>query len=497
MRSLSVLLSVAVLATSCSLLPAVPTTADLNLRNNQVEVPVEQVLNLQFSRAVDPEKVAQKLELVPATEGDLAAAGDGRRFSWTPAHGWLESTLYHVFVFPFSDVKGNPVGGRNWSFLTTITPKVLAVKDDAGQQLADGDDAGQGNPLTLAFNTPMSPQDTAATVNRAGGALTWADDHRSATLATSALPIGALTLALTAGKDQLGHRIPAGWEWHLFLSYSVKIATQHLPFPALVQIPNDGYGARPQVGIQAAAMVFEYQTEGSIQRLTALYTDAPDVVGPTRSGREISFRLVRHYHGNLFLSGLSNDARGHLNADPVPAWFDNPPGFYRDYSRSAPNNLMLRGDEMLRLEQASGVPDFAPIKTGKVDLGAGADAATTFGVAEHRSDYAYDPLTGTYSKVEDGDTMTDASLGKPDQIFMVIVLHTREFLVADIESGCCTHGRDFDLDSGGAIDVYYRGKHATGSWSAADRSSPLVFKSASGQELLLPRGLVWVDVVGN
>src|SRR5207253_10342810 len=65
----------------------------------------------------------------------------------------------------------------------------------------------------------------------------------------------------------------------------------------------------------------------------------------------------------------------------------------------------LRGDEMLRLEQASGVPDFAPIKTGKVDLGAGADAATTFGVAEHRSDYAYDPLTGTYSKVEDGDTM--------------------------------------------------------------------------------------------
>ena len=118
-------------------------------------------------------------------------------------------------------------------------------------------------------------------------------------------------------------------------------------------------------------------------------------------------------------------------------------------------------------------------------------------MAEHRSDYAYDPLTGTYSKVEDGDTMTDASLGKPDQIFMVIVLHTREFLVADIESGCCTHGRDFDLDSGGAIDVYYRGKHATGSWSAADRSSPLVFKSASGQELLLPRGLVWVDVVGN
>jgi hypothetical protein len=38
---------------------------------------------------------------------------------------------------------------------------------------------------------------------------------------------------------------------------------------------------------------------------------------------------------------------------------------------------------------------------------------------------------------------------------------------------------------------------AQGSWSAADRSSPLVFKNAAGQEINLPSGLVWVDVVGN
>jgi hypothetical protein len=497
MRSLPIFLAIALVAGSCALLPAATTAVDLNLKNNQLEVKLDQALTLQFSRAVDPQKLALKFEVAPATEGDLAASRDGTRFTWTPVHGWLEATLYRVFVYPFSDRKGNSVTGRNWTFLTTITPRVLAVNDASGQQLAEGDDTGQGRPLTLAFNAPMSAADTNVTANGTAAQLTWADDRRSAAVATSELPIGDLTLALIAGKDQLGHRVPAGWVWHVFLSYTVNIATHHLPFPALVQIPNDGYGSRPQVGIQAAAMVFEYQTEGSIQRLTALYTDAPDVVGPTRSGREISFRLVRHYHGNLFLSGLSNDARAHLRADPVPAWFDNPPGFYRDYSRSAPNNLMLRGDEMLRLEQASGVTDFAPIKTGKVELGTAADAATSFGVDEHRSTYTYDPLTGTYSKVEDGETMSDASLGKPDQIFMVIVLHTREFLVADIESGCCTHGRDFDLDSGGPIDVYHRGKHVAGTWSAADRSSPLVFKTASGQELLLPQGLVWVDVVGN
>jgi hypothetical protein len=75
--------------------------------------------------------------------------------------------------------------------------------------------------------------------------------------------------------------------------------------------------------------------------------------------------------------------------------------------------------------------------------------------------------------------------------------HTREFLVPDIESGCCTHGRDFDLDSGGALEIYYRGQQSTGSWSATDRSNPLVFKNAAGQPINLPDGLVWVDVVGN
>jgi len=139
---------------------------------------------------------------------------------------------------------------------------------------------------------------------------------------------------------------------------------------------------------------------------------------------------------------------------------------------------------------------FEPLKRGPVDIGGGA-AATSFGVGEHRSTYTYDPVTGTYGKVEDGETMTDASLGKPDQLFMVLVLHTREFLVNDIESGCCTHGRDFDLDAGGALDIYYRGQVVTGSWSAADRSSPLVFKNASGQEINLPNDLVWVDMVGN
>jgi Protein of unknown function (DUF3048) N-terminal domain/Protein of unknown function (DUF3048) C-terminal domain/Bacterial Ig-like domain len=483
------------LATSCSLLSGPPTSVTLNVKNKQLEVPLRQQLAIIFGQPVELRLLATHLQFSPSTEGDLASGGDGRHFIFTPAKTWLDATLYTIQVKPFQDLGRNPVSGHRWTFTTTIVPRVETLLDDAGVNLEPGFQVEQGGNVNLLFNTTMSQADTAVTANGQPAKLDWSSDGKLAKLSTAGMPVGALELAMTAGKDLKNHLAAAAELIKLDVAYRVHIATRHLAFPALVQIPNDGYGARPQVGVQAAALVFEYQTEGSIQRLTALYTDIPDVVGPTRSGRRITFRLVRHYHGNLFLSGLSNDANNVLHSDPVPAWFDNPPGFFRDLSRAAPNNLMLRGDEVISREAQSGTPAFGPLQRGAVDVGAGA-AATSFGVGEHRSTYTYDPATGTYGKVEDGATMIDASLGKPDQLFMVLVLHTREFLVADIESGCCTHGRDFDLDSGGTLDIYYRGQQTTGSWSAADRASPLIFKNAGGLPINLPNGLVWVDVVG-
>src|SRR5579859_3767347 len=427
MRLAALAVTVCLLASACALSRAASPVV-INVKDKQVEVPIDQALRFDFAAAVDATVAEAHISFRPAIEGTYTVLAGGRSLTFEPL-GWSEGTTYTVRIAGFNDLKGNPVAPRSFSFTTTVVPRVDSLHDDAGTPLGPGLQVEQGTHVNLVFSTPTSQGATTVTANGQPAQLTWSADGLTASLPTTGMAVGPLTLALTIGQDLRNHSVNPGWQVQLDVAYLVHIQTTHLPFPALVQIPNDGYGARPQVGVQAAAMIFEYQTEGSIQRLTALYTDVPAVVGPTRSGRRISFRLVHHYHGNLFLSGLSNDMTTFLHAFPIPAWFDSPPGYFRDLSRAAPNNLMLRGDAVLADEQASGTPAFAPLAYGAPDLGATTPAAT-FGVDEHRSSYTYDPTTGTYSKVEDGETMIDASLNKPDQIFMVLVVHAREFLVS-------------------------------------------------------------------
>lgn len=474
---------------ACSSGAVLPSAPALNLRDGAVDVPLDQALVITFSGPVDQAALENAFSVFPALEGTFSSSTDGRSFTWQPAQGWAELTEYDVIVASLHDRQGRLVPGRHWSFLTTVTPRVTTAFEAGGPVLE------QGQALTLAFNVPMDETATSFTINGAAVTAKWSPDGRGVELPTDGLPVGEATVALGGGKDAYGHSMPA-WSLKVDIEFAIHIQTTHLAYPALIQVPNDGYGARPQVGLQAASLVFEYLTEGDITRLTAIFTDVPATVGPIRSARRISPRLTHHYQGVLFYSGVSNAMDHFLAANPIPSVPDFGPPFYRDLSRAAPDNLMLPGDGIVSLTASKNLAD-APSAKGHTAW-TGGDGAAGFGVAEHHSTYSYDAPTGTYLKTEDGQQMVDASLnGQPLHLFMVVVLHTHEFLVPDIESGCCTHGRDFDLDSGGAADFYYRGAHQSGTWASPGVNSPLQFKLADGTPLTLPVGLVWVDVVGS
>jgi hypothetical protein len=77
---------------------------------------------------------------------------------------------------------------------------------------------------------------------------------------------------------------------------------------------------------------------------------------------------------------------------------------------------------------------------------------------------------------------------------MLITLHTRVQLM-DVGDGHGAHIHDYDLDTNGRIEVYYKGLQYLGTWSSTDSHGPLTFTLDNGQAVTLPPGLVWIDVV--
>jgi hypothetical protein len=76
---------------------------------------------------------------------------------------------------------------------------------------------------------------------------------------------------------------------------------------------------------------------------------------------------------------------------------------------------------------------------------------------------------------------------------MLIILHTQVSLM-DVGDGHGAHIHDYNLDTSGRIQVFYKGLGYSGFWTSTDSHGPLTFTLDSGQVLTLPPGLVWVDV---
>lgn len=474
------------------------TQATINLKPGQTEVPLDKRLVVTLNHAAKLDAFKAAFAISGSTDGDsaageLTASSDLRKFTWTPSHPWADLTTYTVHLATFKDSLGRRVAAHDWRFTTTIVPRIMSLKTDAGISIGDDSEVALGSGLTAVFNAAMDQAASGILVNGGPAELKWSTDGQSAAISTKDLRAGPVELAVApGGRDLAGHSLSTDWKLRIHWVYQVKVATTELPSIALVQVPNDPM-SRDQSGLQAADIIYEYATEGGITRFTALFTRAPDVVGPIRSGRLIAFKLTRHYQGVLFLSGLSEGSMARLRADTVPAIFDDDGFFYRTRDRVAPYNLYTGGKQLL----AADTKWWTNIKS---KLGSGSQPAfpqdaPTLDVPEHSAHYAFDPITGTYSKSEQGHTFSDALVAQPLHIQMVLVLHTHATATNYVEDVNGARGLDFDLENGGRAEFYSGGKMATGKWAGTDRNAPLSYMTDDGKPLILPRGLVWVDVV--
>ena len=471
-----------------------PTTFTANFKNGQKDVPTDARIVLSYSRAVSQASVESAFSITPATTGTITATSGQTVYAWTPSKPLNELTTYTVTLKPTYDTGRRRVAGTEWSFTTIIVPHVASVTGPGGIALKDGDEIDPGWPITLTFNDAMEPTTVKVLIGTQPAKITWASDDRSLTIPTAGMASGPLTVQLPpGGRDQTGHLVPSTFTLKTGIYYHDREATTTLRYPALIQIPND-QNAVDQNGLQSANIVYEYLAEGGITRLTAIYQYCPVLIGPMRSARFISLKLGRHYKGLLFQSGESQATAARERQDPTPQFFDTVGYQFRTSSRIAPDNLMMHGVSVASAEDNyfSGIAPYTlPQARPTLSGGSGASSVT---VGEHYSVYAYDPATGTYGKTEAGHKYKDANLGQPLHIEMLIVLHTREQLL-NVGDGHGAHIHDYDLDTNGVIQVYYKGQGYSGTWASTDSHGPLTFKLNDGTAVTMPPGLVWIDVV--
>ncbi len=465
-----------------------PTSVSFSIKDGATEVPTDTPLLFRFTRPVALSTLQAALTVTPSTDGTLTAVSGQTEFEWSAAAPLTELTSYTVTMNAITDLGHHPVKAVQWTFTTIIVPRVLSITAPGGVSLADGGEIDLATPLQINFNDAMDTATVSVTLGTKIASLKWATDDRSAAISTAGI-MGPLVIQLAAGAlDQSGRPIAAAFSLKTGLYFQDREKTTALKYPALIQIPNDEF-ARDQNGLQAAGIVFEYVAEGGITRLTAIYQTAPNLIGPMRSSRFISLKIARHYKGLLFQSGESQATRN--QAAGVPQFFDTVGYTFRTGARIAPDNLMISGPSVRRAEALYNIAAFT-IPKARPTL-AGGSAVTKIGVAEHSSTYSYDPAYGTYQKTEEGHLYRDANTHQPLRIEMLITLHT-QVLLLNIGDGHGSYIHDYNLDSGGRIDIFYKGHKYAGTWSSSGTSKPLIFKLANGQALSLPPGLVWIDV---
>ena len=491
--ALGVALAVLFTATGAYIVYAntLPTSVSLNVTDGEKDVPTDGRLEFRFTRPVALSTLQAAMTIAPAADGTLTAMVGQTEFEWTPTKPLVELTAYTVAVDGLTDLGNRPVRATHWTFTTVIVPRVVSVTTSGGAALTDGSEIDPGTSLQLNFNEPIDQASVVVNIGAKVATLKWSADGRSATLSTVGIPSGPFVLSLATGAhDTSGRPVATQLSLKSGIFYHDREKTTALKYPALIQIPNDEV-ARDQNGLQAAGIVFEYVAEGGITRLTAIYQNTPSLIGPMRSSRFISLKIARHYKGLLFQSGESQATRNRAAGDPVPQFFDTVGYTFRSSARYAPDNLMISGASVKKAEGLFGISAFAVTKARPVL--AGGQAVSKISVLEHNSTYSYDATFGTYQKTEDRHLYRDANLRQPLRIEMLILLHTQVSLL-DVGDGHGAHIHDYNLDSSGKIDIYYKGHRFAGTWSSTNAHKPLAFKLSNGQALSLPPGLVWIDV---
>lgn len=339
--------------------------------------------------------------------------------------------------------------------------------------------------LAACGSAPMQGQANAPVVTLAPGLITPLPARLPGLIGPESFPPGVNPLTgLPADPAALAHR------------------------PLIVQISNAPPMVRPQAGLGAADVVFEYYVEGGLTRFSAVYlSQLPERAGSVRSARLMDDQLITMFGAVLGYSGASEGVTAVLhNADYAPRTFSNmqldEPFFWRDLSIEPPHNLFLNPALLMAAFPAEsvGLPGLRgwafraeppPGPAGPASFASVSYGMTTAG-------WQYDPASGLYMRSSDGLPHTDANTGQPISAANVIILDAPHALSDIVESewqGQPIYGWDIDLMAGGDALLLRDGVMYAARWSRPARDGLFRLTTPDGGALPLKPGITFVQIV--
>lgn len=308
---------------------------------------------------------------------------------------------------------------------------------------------------------------------------------------------------------------------HSFLTGEKMDPGQVNKRPLAVMMNNREEGC-PQTGIAQASIIYEAPVEGRISRLMGLFENYEDLedIGYIRSSRDYFVYCALEYDAVYAHFGQATPYVGELlNSDRVDnisgavAGIDHPAAnsFYRTSDRSAPNNVCLDIDGLLKdIEKKKYSTEygsehkakfaFAP-DGAKPDNSDGQQALVLYpggkgtdepnGYSRVRARFEYNEEDGKYYRFQYDGPQIDESTGEQLAYDNVIFQYCHgEVRDEDdyLAFGC--HG-----DNGMKVQVFTQGRMTEGTWSRYHDNDPAYYVDEDGNPITLSQGKTWICLI--
>ena len=311
-----------------------------------------------------------------------------------------------------------------------------------------------------------------------------------------------------------------------------------------MQIPNGMDGARPQVGLAAAPIVFEAIAEAGITRFAAIFQGYnSSMIGPIRSLRMYYLEWDTPFDCTVVHAGGADDALRALKVGGYRDLTENYTYMWRNTSNyRAPNNLFTSSALLNKFNADRGyntsnftaptrlTPDqaeearikavkAAEPKTVKDENGNETTTPGTplvteislkFGNDMRNFDlkYTYDAPTNSYKRFYDSGAPHTAYLcpdglsAKPNPArecgdvrqlnpSVVIALMVPQTIASD------RYHQDITTTGTGKAYIFQNGTATEATWSKPDKTTQLKFTDANGEEVALVPGQAWITALPN